>query len=54
MDRRPDIFDTMYDSKQNTGDQASDEDFIKDHSSLKSDDEVVPKLRRTKSVLVGL
>lgn len=54
MDRVPDFSGMfLYDSNESIVDQTDDEDSSEDHSSVQADG-VVPKLRRTKSILVCL
>ncbi len=53
MDEVSDFADPLYDSNETIVDQ-TDEDSLKDHSSVERDDGIVPKLRRTKSILVCL
>ncbi|XP_042279059.1 uncharacterized protein LOC121905123 [Thunnus maccoyii] len=51
MNRASDFSDPLHNSHASIVDQTDDEDSVKDHSSVQSDDEVVPRLRRTKSIL---
>ena len=51
MDGVQDFSDPLYESYDSVVDE-TDDDSIKDHSSVQSDDEAVSKLSRTKGFLV--
>ncbi|XP_035860441.1 uncharacterized protein LOC118495652 isoform X2 [Sander lucioperca] len=53
MDRVSDFSEPLYDSNETKVEETDEEDSIIGHSSVQADGELVPKLRRTKSILVN-
>lgn len=49
----PDVSDHLYDSDETVVKETCDEASPSNHSNNQSDDELVPPLRRTKSILVS-
>ena len=53
MDSGPDVSDLLYDSDESVVKETCDEASPNSHGNEQSDDELVPSLRRTKSIMVS-